>query len=122
MEKINAPVGIIDAVIGRAELRHMREFDTSNPGLLLNKPDIAYRGKCPGDVPGLAAVLRAARESAGMSQAQAGESSGFHHVSIARFETDKATPTLRVLYLLADAYGVKVCDLLPTPARKKRKS
>jgi transcriptional regulator with XRE-family HTH domain len=64
-------------------------------------------------VPGLAARLRAARESAGLSQVQAGERSGVHHVSIAKFETDKSTPTLRVLYLLALAYEVDVCDLLP---------
>jgi transcriptional regulator with XRE-family HTH domain len=72
-------------------------------------------------VPGLAAKLREARESAGLSQVDAGEKSGVHHVSIAKFETEKATPTLRVLYLLADAYGVKVADLLPEPAAPKRR-
>jgi transcriptional regulator with XRE-family HTH domain len=71
-------------------------------------------------VPGLAAKLRAAREAAGLTQIQAGERSGVHHVSIAKFETDKSTPTLRVLYRLADAYGVDVADLLPT-AKKPRK-
>lgn len=71
-------------------------------------------------VPGLAAKLREARDAAGLSQVQAGEKAGVHHVSIAKFETEKATPTLRVLYLLADAYGVDVCDLLP-PAKKSRR-
>lgn len=64
-------------------------------------------------VPGLALTLRAAREAAGLSQVEAGERSGVHHVSIAKFETDKTAPTLRVLYKLAGAYGVKVADLLP---------
>lgn len=74
-------------------------------------------------VPGLAALLRAAREAAELSQVEAGERAGVHHVSIARFETDKATPTLRVLYLLADAYGVEVCELLPArPKKPKGKS
>jgi len=64
-------------------------------------------------IPGLAAVLRAAREKAGLSQAAAAEKAGLYQANIARFETDKATPTLRVLFKLAAAYGVGVCDLLP---------
>ena len=64
-------------------------------------------------VPGLAAKLRAARIAAGLTQLQASERSGVHHISIAKFETDKATPTVRLLYKLASAYHVKVCDLLP---------
>ncbi|WP_439627614.1 helix-turn-helix domain-containing protein [Gemmata sp.] len=64
-------------------------------------------------VDGLAAKLKAARDAAGLSQQDAGEKSGVHHVSIARFETDKRVPTLAILYKLAAAYGVTVCDLLP---------
>ena len=64
-------------------------------------------------VPGLAEKLKAAREKAGLSQIQAGEKAGVHHVSIARFETDARVPTLAILYKLAEAYGVNVCDLLP---------
>lgn len=67
-------------------------------------------------VPGLAAALRAARVAAGMSQVAAGQKAGVHFVSIAKFETGKSTPTLRVLYRLAAAYGVTVADLLPPPA------
>jgi len=70
-------------------------------------------------VPGLAERLRAAREAAGLSQAQAGERAGLHQVSIAMFETDKRTPTVKVLIRLAEAYGVSVVDLLPPPKRKK---
>ncbi len=74
-------------------------------------------------VPGLAAKLREARKSAQLTQVQAGEKSGVHHISIAKFETEKVAPTLRVLYLLAEAYGVDVADLLPEadakpPAKK----
>lgn len=64
-------------------------------------------------VPGLAKKLQEARAAAGLSQYEAADKSGVHQVSIARFETEKATPTLRVLYQLAEAYGVDVCNLLP---------
>lgn len=64
-------------------------------------------------VEGLAARLKAVREAAGLSQTEAGERSGVHHISIARFETDKRVPTLAILYKLAEAYGANVCDLLP---------
>ncbi len=73
-------------------------------------------------VPGLGAVLRSARDAAGLSQVEAGERSGVHHVSIAKFETDKATPTLRVLYLLAGAYGVDVCELIPPQPKKSKRN
>jgi transcriptional regulator with XRE-family HTH domain len=55
-----------------------------------------------------------------MSQQDAADASGVHQVSIARYETDKAVPTLAVLYKLAEAYGVDVTELLP-PSPKKRK-
>lgn len=71
-------------------------------------------------VPGLSDKLRAARDAAQMSQQDAADASGVHQVSIARYETDKAVPTLAVLYKLAEAYGVDVTELLP-PSPKKRK-
>jgi transcriptional regulator with XRE-family HTH domain len=75
-------------------------------------------------VPGLAGKLKAAREAAGLTQKAAGEKADVHHVSIARFETETRVPTLAVLYKLADAYGVGVCDLLPDaerpPGRRKK--
>lgn len=70
-------------------------------------------------IPGLADRLRAAREAAGLSQAQAGERADLHQVSIAMFETDKRTPTIKVLIRLAEAYGVAVADLLPPPKKKR---
>lgn len=74
-------------------------------------------------VPGLAARLRAAREACGLSQVDAGEAAGVHHVSIAQFETDVRTPTLATLLKLAAAYGVDVCDLIPgsDPKRRRKK-
>lgn len=77
------------------------------------------------EVPGLAEKLKVARKTADMSQAEAGEASGVHPISIAQFETGTRTPTLATLYKLAAAYGVNVCELLPggeEPAPKgKRK-
>lgn len=69
-------------------------------------------------VPGLAGLLRAARLKAGLTQRAAAQASGVHVMNISKFETAKATPTLRVLYRLAAAYRVDVCDLLPR-ARKR---
>jgi transcriptional regulator with XRE-family HTH domain len=64
-------------------------------------------------VDGLADKLKTVREAANLSQQQAADKSGVHQVSIARFETNKRVPTLAILYKLATAYGVNVCDLLP---------
>lgn len=64
-------------------------------------------------VPGLGANLRAARVLAGLNQKQAGEKSGVHAVNISRFESDKATPSLKTLFALARAYQVKPASLLP---------
>ncbi len=86
--------------------------------MLLNPTLTPYRRRPSDSVTGLADKLRAARKAAGLSQVEAGERAGVHHVSIAKFETDRSTPTLRVLYRLADAYGVDVCDLLPQPPKR----
>lgn len=68
-------------------------------------------------VPGLSAALLAARKRAGLTQVQVEELTGIYQINISRFENDKATPTIRLLYKLAEAYDVDVCDLLP----RKRK-
>jgi len=64
-------------------------------------------------VPGLAKLLKAAREAAGLSQQEAAQRSGVHAVNISRFETEVRGPSLATLYKLAAAYGVKVRDLIP---------
>lgn len=72
-------------------------------------------------VPGLGDKLRAAREAVQLSQVGAGEKSGVHHVSIARYESEERVPTIAALYKLAAAYGVTVADLLPPPPKPNRK-
>lgn len=73
-------------------------------------------------IPGLADKLRTARENAGLSQQAAADKAGIYQATIARYETNERVPTLGVLYKLAEAYGVDVCDLLPpAPKSKKRK-
>ena len=105
-------------------LAGLKRVDSADdlPSVLL-APDIEMdiTADMPGrdTVPGLAARLRAAREAAGLSQVQAGEKAGVHHVSIAMFETDKRAPTVKVLLKLADAYGIDVCDLIPRTRRKR---
>jgi transcriptional regulator with XRE-family HTH domain len=64
-------------------------------------------------IEGLADKLKELREAAGLSQLEAAERSGIHHISINRFEKDKRVPTLSNLYKLAEAYGVNICKLLP---------
>lgn len=70
-------------------------------------------------IPGLAGNLRAAREKAGLSQVEAGERSGVHHTAIAGYEIERRVPTLATLYRLAEAYGVKIADLLPKDLPKE---
>lgn len=79
-------------------------------------------------VPGLGEKLKAARTAAGVTQVAAAEASGVSRVNISAFESDGKTPTLATLYKLAAAYGVNVCELLPsgvlpdaTPEPKKAK-
>jgi transcriptional regulator with XRE-family HTH domain len=71
-------------------------------------------------IPGLAAKLRAARETAGLSQQQAADRAGLYQATIARYETDERVPTLGALYKLAVAYGVDVCELLPPVPKSKK--
>lgn len=70
-------------------------------------------------IPGLGEKMKETRTAAGLSQQQAGDVSGVHRISIAKFETGKTVPTLAVLYRLAAAYGVTVCDLLPPGVDEK---
>lgn len=64
-------------------------------------------------IPGLAERLKEVRANSGLSQQSAGELAEVHPVSIAKFESGNTVPTLGVLYKLAAAYGVNICDLLP---------
>lgn len=67
-------------------------------------------------IPGLGARLKAARVAAGLTQQAVQEACGVVRTNLVRYERDTKTPTLRVLYVLARAYGVEVCSLLPPAA------
>lgn len=56
--------------------------------------------------------IRAARDDAGLSQAQLGERVGRDHKTIHRWEYAYSTPDLEDLLLLADALGVPLADLV----------
>lgn len=61
------------------------------------------------------AALKAAREKAGLSQAEASRRSGVHWVHLSRLEGGKVNPTVRTLVRLAEVYGVEVGQMLDTP-------
>ena len=51
------------------------------------------------------------RREKGWTQEKLSEVSGVRRVTIARYETGKNSPTLRMLEKLADALGVSIADL-----------
>ncbi len=55
--------------------------------------------------------LRAAREAAGLTQAELADTAGIHRVDVNRYERGKFEPSLSVAFRLADALGVRVDDL-----------
>jgi transcriptional regulator with XRE-family HTH domain len=58
--------------------------------------------------------IRAARERAGLSPAQAARAVGYDSPDmIYKIEKDKANASLEMLDRLADAYGMRIGDLLP---------
>jgi transcriptional regulator with XRE-family HTH domain len=63
-------------------------------------------------------ALRAAREAAGLTQAQLAERAGLHLSAITRFEQGWREPSLSTAAALAKALGIKVDDLLKPPGRK----
>jgi transcriptional regulator with XRE-family HTH domain len=62
-----------------------------------------------------ASALRAAREAAGLTQAQLAERAGLHLSAITRGWRE---PSLSTAAALAKALGIKVDDLLKPPGRK----
>lgn len=52
------------------------------------------------------------RKSKGMTQRKLSYLSGVHRVSIARYETGRVSPTVRVLEKLADALGVPIDEII----------
>ncbi|MCW8277114.1 helix-turn-helix transcriptional regulator [Pseudomonas sp. PCH199] len=56
----------------------------------------------------LGPAIRRYRKVAGLTQAELGEKTGFDPKTISRFETGTYTPSVDVLFLLADVLGVKL--------------
>ena len=56
------------------------------------------------------------RKARGMTQRKLSIKSGVHRVSIARYETGKVSPNIRVLERLANALGVPIDDLVDRKA------
>ena len=55
--------------------------------------------------------LAEVRKAKGFTQESLAKRSGVHRVSIARYETGKASPNLRTLERLSDALGVPITAL-----------
>lgn len=55
--------------------------------------------------------LAEVRREKGWTQTELAEASGINRVTIARYETGKQSPTLRLLEKLAEALGVSISDL-----------
>ena len=56
------------------------------------------------------------RKAKGLTQAQLSELSGVPRVSIARYETGKVSPSVRILERLAVALGVLIDDIVDRKA------
>ena len=66
-------------------------------------------------LPGLGAVLLAARTAKGLSLTDVQKASKVDRASLSLYERDLKAPTLPILAKLAVAYGVTICELLPAP-------
>ena len=64
-------------------------------------------------LPGLGAVLRAARTAKGLSLSDVQKASGVDRAGLSLYERDIKAPTLPILAKLATTYGVTICELLP---------
>lgn len=68
-------------------------------------------------------LLRQRRNWLGLTQAQVGAKSGFHHTVISRLESDSRSPTVEELERLSRALRCKPRDLVPDRhARKMQQS
>jgi transcriptional regulator with XRE-family HTH domain len=63
--------------------------------------------------------VKAARETAGLTQKQLGERAGIAPPHVSRLETGEHLPSLKTVKRVADSLGVEVADLLPKPARRR---
>ena len=67
-------------------------------------------------MPGLGAKLLAARTEKGLSLSDVKDAVGVDRTNLSLYERDLKSPTLPVLYRLAQAYGVPPSELLPPAA------
>jgi ribosome-binding protein aMBF1 (putative translation factor) len=70
-------------------------------------------------VPGFAAMIMAARESLGWSQAELARQAGLGNNTVSAIEREVRAPSLRVAMLLVRALGLKVWLHEPTRPIKK---
>ena len=64
--------------------------------------------------------VRAAREAAGLTQAQLGERAGIAVPHLSRLEAGPHLPSLKTLKKVAESLGATVCDLLPDGRPRKK--
>ncbi len=60
-----------------------------------------------------AAALRAAREARGWSQYRLAHHIGVDESTVSRWESGNRTPTLPMLYRIAEVLGCRAADLVP---------
>jgi transcriptional regulator with XRE-family HTH domain len=61
----------------------------------------------------MGALIRQARENAGLTQLSVAERSGVSRAQVANIETDRTDVPTKTLLRIADAIGVRAGDLLP---------
>jgi transcriptional regulator with XRE-family HTH domain len=87
-------------------------MDMIPSGTALAEPDRTLPAGWLRTLDGLGARLRAAREQAGMSQAELGRRTGRDTRTIQRYESGDVLPPLTVLVHLAGVLNTLVADLL----------
>lgn len=65
-------------------------------------------------------VLRKAREDAGMTQETLSFEADLDRTYISHLENDKKSPTVEVLFRIADALGVKASELLARVEKSRK--
>jgi transcriptional regulator with XRE-family HTH domain len=64
--------------------------------------------------------LQKAREKSGLTQEKLGFESGYHRTYISQLERGKKSPTLKAIFKIALALGLKASDLVAKIERKSR--
>ena len=64
--------------------------------------------------------LQKAREKSGLTQEKLGFESGYHRTYISQLERGQKSPTLKAIFKIASALGIKASDLVARIERKSR--